>query len=143
MLCINSCIITVFHTHAHQNNHTFHHFSIGATRSNTFIHVSKTSALLLSSVKAGDGLCIGRCSFHLMFSFQSIASHKTLNILHNTSGHTGTLIGACVFITTSHLFNQSVVSIAIHLTTQSSNCCKTSIVKYFHSEFFASVFTAS
>gem|GEM_PF-1168830 len=43
ILWINSCMITVLPTHAHQNNHTFQPLSIGQIRSTTLIPVSKIS----------------------------------------------------------------------------------------------------
>jgi len=59
ILCISSIITTVFHTHAQPNNHTFHHFNIGARRSITLIPVSKISAFVVRFVNSGGSLCIG------------------------------------------------------------------------------------
>jgi hypothetical protein len=140
---ISSCIVTVFHTHAHPNNQTFHHFNIGEIKSITLIHVSNISALFVSSSNEGAGLCIGRLATHLISGLLSIAFHNTFVILPKTSGPTGTDIGAHELTTSSHLFSPSVVSIAIHFTTQSSNCCNTSITTVFHSLFLDLVSNAS
>jgi len=142
-LAISSCIVTVFHTHAHPNNHTLPHFKIGAIRSITLIPVSNTSASFVSSSNFGAGLCMGRLAFHFISGLLSIGFPSTFVILPKTSGPTGTDIGAFVFITSSHLFRPSVVSIAIHFITPSSNCCNTSITTVFHSLFLAFVSNAS
>jgi len=142
-LAISSCIVTVLPTHAPPNNHTLPHFNIGAIRSITLIHVSNISASFVSSSNFGASLCIGRTALPLISGLLSMGFQSTFVILPNTSGHTGTEIGALVFVTSSHLFSPSVVSIAIHFTTPSSNCCKTSIVTFFHSLFFDFVSKAS
>jgi len=142
ILCINSCINTVFPTPAQPNNPTFHPLRIGAIRSTTFIPVSNTSAWLVSSSKDGADLCIARFSLAHPKSLSSIASHKTLNIRPRVSGHTGTVIGAHVLTTSSPLLSPSVDAIAIPLTTPSSSCCKTSITTSIPSLFLLVVFTA-
>jgi hypothetical protein len=143
MFAISSCIVTVLPTQAHPNNHTFHHFNIGEIRSITLIHVSNISAWFVSSWKVGGFLCIGRLATHFISGLLSIAFHSTFVILPKTSGPTGTDIGAHELTTSSHLLRPSVVSIAIHFTTPSSSCCKTSITTVFHSLFLDLVSSAS
>jgi len=101
---------------------------MGANKSITLIHVSSISALVVSFVNSGGSLCIGSFFVLLKFSVQSTVSHKALNMCPKIFSHTGTFIQSQVFFTLSHLFIQSVAFIAIHLTIQSSNICKTSII---------------
>jgi len=49
-------MITVLPTQAQPKSHTFHHFSIGAIKSTTFIPVSNTSALVVNSENFGASL---------------------------------------------------------------------------------------
>jgi hypothetical protein len=56
ILWINSCMITVFQTHAQPKSQTFHHFNIGAIKSTTLIQVSRISALVVKSLNFGASL---------------------------------------------------------------------------------------
>jgi hypothetical protein len=49
-------MITVFQTHAQPKSQTFHHLSIGAIKSTTFIQVSRISALVVKSLNFGASL---------------------------------------------------------------------------------------
>jgi len=116
-------MITVFPTHAQPKSQTFHHLSIGAIKSITLIPVSKTSAFVVKSLNFGASLCIGSSNSVFGFSFQSIGSPSTLNILPRTFSQTGTLIGYSVATTSIPLFSPSTGFIAIVLTTPSQSCC--------------------
>jgi len=135
MLCISSCIVTVFHTHAPPKSHTLPHFNIGARKSITLIPVSKISGFVDKSSNLGDFLCIGALCLVFNSPVSSIVSHNTLNMCQRTSSHTGTFITSPVAITSSHFLSQSVLSIAIHLTFQEPSCCKTSITTLSPLEF--------
>jgi hypothetical protein len=98
------------------------------------IPVSNTSAVVVSSEKAGDSLWIGFLVLVLGTGLSSIGSHKTLNILPKTSFHTGTEIGPSKEVTSVSLLSPSVVFIAIVLTIPSPNCCCTSSTTLFSAQ---------